>query len=182
MHIFISKLTIIGSDNGLSPGWCHAIIWISARIFLIGPLGTNTSEILSGIQTFSFKKIHLNMLSAKWHPLVSALMCYGIPRLKDDQVVIIYIYTYGTGIWRVRQKITVWYITIIICHTKWLFLEYTVKISLKTNWLWEHCSLNYHSIHHISKEIHGKETPGKIFDHDKGKISQYFLKEFFMYI
>ena len=26
-HICISDLTIFGSDNGLSPGWCHAIIW-----------------------------------------------------------------------------------------------------------------------------------------------------------
>ena len=31
--------TIIGSDNGLSPDWCQAIIWTSAGISLIGPLG-----------------------------------------------------------------------------------------------------------------------------------------------
>ena len=34
----------------------QAIIWTSAEILLIGPLGTNSSEILIGIQTFSFKK------------------------------------------------------------------------------------------------------------------------------
>ena len=28
-HICFSKLTIIGSDNGLSPGWRQAIIWSS---------------------------------------------------------------------------------------------------------------------------------------------------------
>ena len=35
-----------GSDNGLSPGWRQAIIWTNAGILLIGPLGTNFSEIL----------------------------------------------------------------------------------------------------------------------------------------
>ena len=59
-HICVNKLTIIGSDNGLSPGRHQAIIWTSAEILLIGPLGTNFSEILIRIQTFEFKKIHLN--------------------------------------------------------------------------------------------------------------------------
>ena len=40
-HICVSKLTIIGSDNGLSPGRRQAIIWTNAGILLIGPLGTN---------------------------------------------------------------------------------------------------------------------------------------------
>ena len=38
-HICVGKLTIIGSDNGLAPGWCQAIIWTSVRILLIGHLG-----------------------------------------------------------------------------------------------------------------------------------------------
>ena len=66
MYLCVGKLTTIGSDNGLSPGRRQAIIWTSAGILLIGPLGTNCSEILIGIQTLSFKKIHLKMLSAKW--------------------------------------------------------------------------------------------------------------------
>ena len=45
-HICVNKLTIIGSDNSLSPGRRQAIIWTNARILLIGPLGTNISEIL----------------------------------------------------------------------------------------------------------------------------------------
>ena len=53
-HICISKLTVIGSDNDLSPGRRQAIIWINAGILLIGPLGTNFSEILSKIRAFSF--------------------------------------------------------------------------------------------------------------------------------
>ena len=33
-----------------------------------------TSEILIGIQTFSFQKMHLKMASAKWRPFVSVSM------------------------------------------------------------------------------------------------------------
>ena len=56
-HIYVGKLTIIGSDNGLLPERRQAIIWTSAGILLTGPLGTNFSEILIEIQTFSLKKI-----------------------------------------------------------------------------------------------------------------------------
>ena len=45
-HICVGNLTIIGSDNGLSPGRYQAIFWNNAGILLIGPLGTNFSEIL----------------------------------------------------------------------------------------------------------------------------------------
>ena len=64
-HVCISNLTINGSDNGLSPGRRQAIIWTIAGMLLIGPLGTNFSEILIKIQTSSFKKVHLNVSSAK---------------------------------------------------------------------------------------------------------------------
>ena len=37
-HICISRLTITGSDNGLSPGRRQAIIWTNAGILLIGPI------------------------------------------------------------------------------------------------------------------------------------------------
>ena len=66
-HICVVKLTIIGSDNGLSPGRRQAIIWTNAGILLIGPLGTN-NEISIRIQTFLFKKMHFKMSSAKWRP------------------------------------------------------------------------------------------------------------------
>ena len=76
-HICISKLTIIGSDNGLSPGCCQAIIWTNAGIFLIQTLGTNFSEIVSKkIHAFSFKKMHLKMSSVKWRPF-----CLGLNEL-----------------------------------------------------------------------------------------------------
>ena len=72
-HICIGKLTIIGSDNGLLPAQRQAIIWSNAGILLIGPLGTNLSEILIGIQTFSFTKMLLKMLSVKWRPFCLSL-------------------------------------------------------------------------------------------------------------
>ena len=62
-HICIGELNIIGSD----------IVWTSAGILLIGPLGTNLSEILIEIQTFSFKKMHMKMSSAKQRPF-----CVGL--------------------------------------------------------------------------------------------------------
>ena len=72
-HICVDKLTIIGSDNGLLPGRRQAIIWTNAGILLIEPLRTNFSEILIGIQIFSFKKMRLKMSSAKWRPF-----CLGL--------------------------------------------------------------------------------------------------------
>ena len=73
-HICVSKLTIIDiSDNGLSAGRRQAIIWTNAGILLIGPLGTNVSENLIEIYTFSFKKMHLNMLFGKWRPCCLSL-------------------------------------------------------------------------------------------------------------
>ena len=73
MHICIGKQTIIGSDNGLSPGRRQAIIWTNAGILLIRTLGTNFSEILTEICASSFKKMHLKMLSVKWRPF-----CLGL--------------------------------------------------------------------------------------------------------
>ena len=73
MHICVGNLTIIGSDNGLSPCRRQAITWTNVGILLIGPLGTNLSEMLIKIHTFSFKKIHLKTSSGKWRPF-----CLGL--------------------------------------------------------------------------------------------------------
>ena len=64
-HICVSELTVIGSDNGLSPGRRQAIILNKAGLLLIEPLGTNFSEISIVIQTFSFMKMHMKMSSTK---------------------------------------------------------------------------------------------------------------------
>ena len=63
-----SRITLTGSDNGLSPGRHQAIIRNNAGILIIGPLGTNFSENGMGIYTFSFGKMHLKMSSGKLWP------------------------------------------------------------------------------------------------------------------
>ena len=77
-HICVSKLIIVGSDNGLSPSRCQAIIWTNAGILLIGSLGTNFSEIFIEIYTFSFKKMYLKISSGKWRPF-----CLGLNVLTE---------------------------------------------------------------------------------------------------
>ena len=67
-HICVGNLTIIGSDNGLSPDRRQAITRTNVGILLIGLLWTNFSEMLIEIHIFSFKKIHLKMSSGKWQP------------------------------------------------------------------------------------------------------------------
>ena len=83
-HLCVSKLTIIGSDNGLSPGRHQAIIWTNAGILLIGTLGKNFSEILIEIPTFPLNKILLKMASAKCCPIRHGLNVlitrYSVPR------------------------------------------------------------------------------------------------------
>ena len=76
-HICVGNWTIIGSDNGLSPGRRQAIIETNAGILLIGPLGANTSEILIAIEIFSFKNMCLKMSSGKCWPF-----CFGLNVLK----------------------------------------------------------------------------------------------------
>ena len=72
-HIRACKLTIIGSDNGLSPCRRQVIISTNAGILLIGPLGANFSDILIEIHTFALQKMHLKMSSAKGRPFCPGL-------------------------------------------------------------------------------------------------------------
>ena len=75
-HICVGKLTILDSENGLSPERRQAIIETNDGILLIRTSGTNFSEILSEIHAFSFKKIHLKTSSGKWWP-----SCLGLNEL-----------------------------------------------------------------------------------------------------
>ena len=59
----VTHKCIIGSDNGLAPGRCQAIIWTNAEILINWPLGTNFSEIL----------IEMRLSSAKGQPF-----CLGL--------------------------------------------------------------------------------------------------------
>ena len=71
--ICVSKITIISSNNDLSPERRQAIIWINAGALLMGSLGTNFGETLTEIYTFSITKMPLKMSSAKWRPF-----CIGL--------------------------------------------------------------------------------------------------------
>ena len=75
----VSKLKIIGSDNGLMPCRCQAIIWSNAGVLLIGPLGPNFSQNLMETNTLPFMKMHLKMSSGKWRPF-----CHGLNMLMCD--------------------------------------------------------------------------------------------------
>ena len=90
-HICVIKLTITGSDNGLSPGWRQAIILTSAGIFLIGHLGANFSKNHQNsyifIQEFSFKKMRLKcrlekllaILCRPQYVNLLSLLCLSLP-------------------------------------------------------------------------------------------------------
>ena len=82
-HICGSDLSIIGSDNGLSPGWRQAITWTNAGILLLGSLRTNFNEIFIEIHMISVKKIHLKMSSGKWRPFCLLTHC-GLVTLHGD--------------------------------------------------------------------------------------------------
>ena len=58
--ICVTYLIVIASDNGLSPSRHQAIIRTNAGILLIRPLGTDFSEILIKVHTFSFTKMHVD--------------------------------------------------------------------------------------------------------------------------
>ena len=73
-HVSVSKLSLVYIMAYRLVGGRHQTsIWTTAGIWLIWTFGTNFSEILSTIHTFSFKKMHLKMSSVKWWPF-----CLGL--------------------------------------------------------------------------------------------------------
>ena len=73
-HVCVSTLTIIGSDNGLSPGRCQTILWTN-RVLLIRTSVTNFSETFSEIHIFSFNKCIWKCRLQNGGHFVSASMC-----------------------------------------------------------------------------------------------------------
>ena len=69
-HVSVNGVSI-GSDNSLSPVRCQAITWTKTVVLSIGLIGTNFNEIRIVILSFSFKKIHLKMSSAKMAAILS---------------------------------------------------------------------------------------------------------------
>ena len=54
-----------GSDNGLSPVRCQAVIWTNEDKLSTRPTGIECGDISIAIQIFSFRKMRLKMSSAK---------------------------------------------------------------------------------------------------------------------
>ena len=67
-HICISKLSIIDSDNGLSPGRRQAIIWTNVGLLLIERFGTKLWNI-------PLKNLYLKVSSAKVAAILSRPQC-----------------------------------------------------------------------------------------------------------
>ena len=124
-YICVNKLTIIGSDNGLSPGRRQAIPWTNAGILLNGSLVTKFSEILIEIHTFLFKKIFLKMSSVKCRPF-----CLGLN-------VLSYCSTTDMLVWKVCMLCTVW--KTLILWSRRTFPRYWISSCLSSyTWIQIH--------------------------------------------
>ena len=106
-HICVSGLSIIGSDNGLSPGRHQAIIWTNAAILSIRSLGTNFNEILIEIYMCSFKKMHWKVSSGNKRPFC---LCLNV-----------LMYIHGAAIcafrWPLTDQSVTWRVTIVVSDT-----------------------------------------------------------------
>ena len=114
-HICVGNLTIIWSDNGLSPGRRQAIIWTNAGLLLIGILVTNFSDILIGIKTFSYMKMHLKMSSAKWRPFCLGL---NVLRLSPPDTPKHVIMEYSAN-YTQRVRALLWFFVIFETYIPW---------------------------------------------------------------
>ena len=75
MHMCVGNLTIMGSDNGLLPGWYQVIIWTSAGILLIGPSGIRFSDIVIEIQSFFIEQNAIRNVVYKMATILSRPQC-----------------------------------------------------------------------------------------------------------
>ena len=94
MHICVSKLSIIGSDNSLSSGRCQANTWTNDGILLIWPVGTNFGDqnLFVFVHEYAFEYVIWKMAS----------ICFSINVFKRP-LEIMYtdwrIVTLGGGYW-----------------------------------------------------------------------------------
>ena len=86
-HICVGNLTIICSDNGLSPSRRQAIIWTIAGILLIGLVGTIFSEIL--IECIYFHKENaFEKVVCKMTAILSRLQCVNADVLLFSRLIL----------------------------------------------------------------------------------------------
>ena len=74
-HKCVSKLTLIGSDNGLAPGRHQAIIWTNAILLLTGPLEQTPMKFQSKFIHFQSRKCILKCRLEHDGHVVSASIC-----------------------------------------------------------------------------------------------------------
>ena len=93
----------------------QSIVWSNAGTLLLGPLVTNLSENLIKILTFSFMKMQLKVLSAKWHPF-----CLGLNVLKYLLITIHADMCDECNLCRSGR--------FFVCHIIWLIKIYSAKL------------------------------------------------------
>ena len=129
-HICVGNLTIIGSDNGLSPDQRQAIIWTNGGILSIGALGTKFSEIVIEIHKFSFKKIAFENVVGKMAAILSRPQCVNtrsaaiVPEISPT--IFIYI------LWSANRIRNHWYPQQLQQHRIQLWRQRYACISLNT--------------------------------------------------
>ena len=137
-HICVSDLTIIGSDNGLSPGRRQAINWTNAGIVLIRTIWTNFREIWSEKNhTISLKKMHLKMSSGKWRPF-----CLGLNVLKGHILSGVHSWNYSTRTISF-SPITAAHLNIGYCRFQRLWGTKIIAVVMTSK---QHTSLHYSGV------------------------------------
>ena len=132
-HICVNKLTIVDSDNDLSPGRRQAIIWTNAGVLLIGPIGTNFNEILIKIHALFIKENPFQIIVWKMAAILSRPQCVSIlrPRVFITPVC----GTFGTCwlYFHVAHRIDIsLYAWVLVAQ----FVMYTIGHGWEVLWFW----------------------------------------------
>ena len=114
VSMYTCNLTIIGSDNGLSPDRRQASTWTNAEISLIVPVETNCSDFFySKSVHFHSTEMHLKTSSVKWRPFCLRLNVLTISHCQFDN-------SWGSNR---QQAIVIWtnvgLVNLPICMCHW---------------------------------------------------------------
>ena len=120
-HICVSKLSIIGSDNGLSPGRRQAIIRTNDGMLLFGPLRTNFSKILSKIHIFSLKNAFENIVCEMASIFTRPQCVKPIQAQPNNNDVNTHIYTMTTSLYHYIENLRNPHHILAFCNSKFIF-------------------------------------------------------------
>ena len=124
-HLRVSKLTIIGSDKGLSPGRHQAINWTNAGISLIWTWGSNFNEMLNEIHTFSFKKNAFERTGLKLENYYFFTFTFSRPEVR--KLLLFYVFTFSRP--EVRKLFRIYVFTFSRPEVRKLFRIYVFTFS-----------------------------------------------------